>query len=273
VSAYPRLFEPLTLPGGAVLPNRFLMGSMHTGLEARPNGPEKLAAFHAERARGGVALIVTGGFSPNDEGELGPHRAQMSTDEDARRHEQGIRQIGCVVPIRLAHQAPTCSVTPSEVAYMGRPSFPGALLEFRRRFAGEEECRRYLLESRWPNGCQCPRCNHRDACELRSRALLKCKVCGHQASATVGTVLHGSKLPLSAWFWAAYLVTTHTPGFSALQLQRQLGLKRYETWTRRTSVASGKGGAVADNARARSPSSSAPLRCAVVDRAGSGSPW
>jgi transposase-like protein len=85
------------------------------------------------------------------------------------------------------------------------------------------------LESRWPSGYSCPRCNHREAYELRSRALLKCKVCGYQTSATAGTVLHGSKIPLSIWFWAAYLVTTHTPGFSALQLQRQLGLSRYET--------------------------------------------
>jgi transposase-like protein len=112
---------------------------------------------------------------------------------------------------------------------VGRPSFPRTLLEFQRRFSDDEECRRYLLESRWPDGYSCPQCNHREAYELSSRALLKCKVCGCQTSATAGTVLHGSKMPLSTWFWAAYLVTTHTPGFSALQLQRQLGLSRYET--------------------------------------------
>ena len=83
--AYPNLFRPLELPG-ATLPNRILMGSMHTGLEARPDGMPRLAAFYAERARGGAALIVTGGFSPNDAGELSPHRAQMSTSEDAQRH-------------------------------------------------------------------------------------------------------------------------------------------------------------------------------------------
>ena len=59
--------------------------------------------------------------------------------------------------------------------------------------------------------------------------MLKCRSCGHQTSVTAGTVLHRSKVPLETWFWAAYLVTTHTPGFSALQLQRQLGLTRYET--------------------------------------------
>jgi len=58
--AYPHLFRPLEL-GFATLPNRILMGSMHTGFEARPDGIASLAAFYAERAAGGAALIVTGG--------------------------------------------------------------------------------------------------------------------------------------------------------------------------------------------------------------------
>jgi hypothetical protein len=70
---YPNLFRPLEL-GFVTLPNRILMGSMHTMLEARPDGMARLAAFYAERARGGAALIVTGGFSPNAAGNLGPHR-------------------------------------------------------------------------------------------------------------------------------------------------------------------------------------------------------
>lgn len=106
------------------------------------------------------------------------------------------------------------------------------MVEFQRRFSSEEPCRRYLLESRWPDGFRCPRCGNAEAYALRSRALLKCRDCGHQTSVTAGTILHRSKIPLQTWFWAAYLVTTHTPGFSALQLQRQLGLTRYETaWT------------------------------------------
>jgi ISXO2-like transposase domain len=59
--------------------------------------------------------------------------------------------------------------------------------------------------------------------------VFKCASCKHQTSVTAGTVLHGSKTPLREWFWAAYLVTTQTPGLSATQLQRQLGLRRYET--------------------------------------------
>ena len=102
---YPHLFQPLDL-GGVRLPNRILMGSMHTGLETRPDGIERLAAFYAERARGGAALIVTGGFSPNDEGELGPHRAQFSTPADRDRHRpipDAVHAAGSRVVLQLLH--------------------------------------------------------------------------------------------------------------------------------------------------------------------------
>jgi 2,4-dienoyl-CoA reductase (NADPH2) len=103
--AYPKLFQPLALPG-ATLPNRILMGSMHTGLEARPDGMGRLAAFYAERAKGGAALIVTGGFAPNDAGELSPHRAQMSTREDAQRHRvipQAVHDAGSRIVLQVLH--------------------------------------------------------------------------------------------------------------------------------------------------------------------------
>jgi len=63
----------------------------------------------------------------------------------------------------------------------------------------------------------------------RPRNVWQCKECGKQTSITAGTVMHGTRTPLTLWFWAAYLVSTHTPGMSALQLQRQLGSARYET--------------------------------------------
>jgi 2,4-dienoyl-CoA reductase (NADPH2) len=103
--AYPLLFRPLELPG-VTLPNRILMGSMHTGLEARPDGMARLAAFYAERARGGAALIATGGFSPNDAGELSAHRAQMSTQEDAERHKpvpQAVHDAGGRIVLQVLH--------------------------------------------------------------------------------------------------------------------------------------------------------------------------
>jgi transposase-like protein len=115
---------------------------------------------------------------------------------------------------------------------MAGPDFPRTLAEFQDRFASEDECRRYLVACRWPNGFRCPRCGGGDAYDLAGRGLLQCRSCRRQTSVTAGTVLHRARAPLRPWFSAAYLVTTHTPGFSALQLQRQLGLDRYETaWT------------------------------------------
>ena len=104
-SSYPLLFRPLDL-GFATLPNRILMGSMHTGLESRPDGMERLAAFYAERAKGGVALIVTGGFSPNDAGNLGPHRAQLSSRQDMERHKPvpaAVHAAGGRIVLQLLH--------------------------------------------------------------------------------------------------------------------------------------------------------------------------
>ena len=115
---------------------------------------------------------------------------------------------------------------------MARPTFPHTLREFQARFADEASCRAYLAASRWPDGYRCPRCGHARAFELPRRDLWQCKACRHQTSVTAGTVLHRTRTSLRDWFWAAYLVATHTPGMSALQLQRQLGSLRYETaWT------------------------------------------
>src|SRR4051812_4692650 len=125
-----------------------------------------------------------------------------------------------------------CPGTPRSVCAMARPAFPRSLTEFQDRFATEADCRRYLVACRWPDGFRCPRCGAREAYEVAGRELLQCRSCRHQASVTAGTVLHRTHVPLRLWFAAAYLVTTHTPGFSAVQLRRQLGLARYETaWT------------------------------------------
>jgi 2,4-dienoyl-CoA reductase (NADPH2) len=102
---YPALFRPLDL-GFATLPNRILMGSMHTGHESRPGGLEARAAFYAERARGGAALIVTGGFSPNDAGNLGTHKAQFSSPSDAKSHQvvtRAVHEAGGRIALQLLH--------------------------------------------------------------------------------------------------------------------------------------------------------------------------
>ena len=82
---YPHLLTPLDL-GFTILRNRTLMGSMHTGLEERPGGFERMAAYFAERARGGVGLMVTGGIAPNDEGGVYSGAAKLSTEEEADKH-------------------------------------------------------------------------------------------------------------------------------------------------------------------------------------------
>ena len=133
MQSYPHLFQPLTV-AGARLPNRILMGSMHTGLEARPDGMERLAAFYAERARGGAALIVTGGFSPNDAGELGPHRAQFSTPEDRDRHRvipQAVHDAGSRILLQVLHSGRygfhTKIVAPSPIKSGINPNSPREL--------------------------------------------------------------------------------------------------------------------------------------------------
>lgn len=84
-SRYPHLLSPLDL-GFTTLPNRVIMGSMHTGLEEHEHGFERLAAFYAERARGGAGLIVTGGIAPNDAGRPFEGGARLTTEEEAAEH-------------------------------------------------------------------------------------------------------------------------------------------------------------------------------------------
>ena len=112
---------------------------------------------------------------------------------------------------------------------MSRPSFPKTIFEFNKQFSTEDECLKFLIQSRWPEGFVCPRCGGKDYYWISTRNLLRCKKCNYDASVTAGTIMHRSRMPLTVWFQAAYLATTHTPGISAVQLQRQLGLSSYKT--------------------------------------------
>ncbi len=108
--------------------------------------------------------------------------------------------------------------------------FPKTLIEFQDRFATEGGCAEYLFERRWPDGFVCPGCGEGRAWRLRGKAFTyECAACGRQTSVTAGTIMHASKLPLTTWFWAAFLMATHSNGISALQLQSQLGLGSYRT--------------------------------------------
>jgi transposase-like protein len=112
---------------------------------------------------------------------------------------------------------------------VARPTFPSNLPEFQRQFATEQACEASLAERRWPDGFHCPRCGHRHAVSMPAYRRWRCGACRSQVSLTAGTVLHNTKLPLTLWCWATYLMTTDKRGISALRLQRQLGLRRYET--------------------------------------------
>jgi transposase-like protein len=100
---------------------------------------------------------------------------------------------------------------------------------------------------RWPDGFRCPSCGHGKGWELATKPFTwECASCRRQTSVTAGTVMHASKLPLTVWFWAAYLMATHSNGIAALQLQEQLGLGSYKSaWLlaaklRRAMVAPGR---------------------------------
>ncbi|KAB0479378.1 FAD-dependent oxidoreductase [Vibrio chagasii] len=102
---YPHLLEPLDL-GFTQLRNRVLMGSMHTGLEEHKEGLHKLAAFYEERAKGGVGLIVTGGFSPNLRGRLSPFSAEFSKVKHAKAHQvvtEAVHKHGGKIALQLLH--------------------------------------------------------------------------------------------------------------------------------------------------------------------------
>lgn len=104
------------------------------------------------------------------------------------------------------------------------------LAAFQRRFPDDRACSDYLFASRWAGGYRCPRCGHGQAWPVARRRLVwECTACHRQTSVTAGTVLHKTRTPLHLWFWAAYLLGTATPGLSAVRLQRELGIDRYET--------------------------------------------
>jgi 2,4-dienoyl-CoA reductase (NADPH2) len=131
--AYAHLLAPLDL-GFVTLPNRVLMGSMHTGLEEAPDGFARLAAFYAERARGGAGLIVTGGIAPNLAGRLEPRAAQLSWPWHVARHRNvtdAVHGAGGRIALQILHAGRYAyhplSVAPSSLRSPITPFRPRAL--------------------------------------------------------------------------------------------------------------------------------------------------
>ena len=133
MSFYPHLSKPLDL-GFTTLPNRLLMGSMHVGLEEVDNGFERMAAFYAERARGGVALIVTGGIAPNERARPMHGGAMLTTEAEAAHHRivtDAVHREGGKIAMQILHfgrysYQPTL-VAPSAIKAPINPFKPHAL--------------------------------------------------------------------------------------------------------------------------------------------------
>ena len=133
MSDYPHLLAPLDL-GFTTLKNRVLMGSMHVGLEEAPGGYERMAAFYAERAKGGVGLIVTGGISPNDAGLTFAGGNKLDTRQEAEKHKvvtQAVHDAGGKIALQILHTGRYSYqpdiVAPSAIQAPINPSKPHAL--------------------------------------------------------------------------------------------------------------------------------------------------
>lgn len=105
-----------------------------------------------------------------------------------------------------------------------------SIRKFYNRFGTEEQCREYLFSSRWPDGFECIECGWRHFCEIKSRKVYQCTHCHHQMSLISGTIFQGTKLPLTVWFLAIYLLTQSKNGVSSLELARQLGISQISAW-------------------------------------------
>jgi transposase-like protein len=107
-----------------------------------------------------------------------------------------------------------------------------SLPSFQRLYGTEEQCEAALEKARWPDGFRWPRCNGHEHGRVYGRRLKRypCRNCGHQTTLTVGTIMQGTKLPLTTWFLAFYLIGQANTGMSSLELSRHLGVKYDTSW-------------------------------------------
>jgi len=105
-----------------------------------------------------------------------------------------------------------------------------SLIKYLEIYGTEEQCFDALFEWRWPNGFICPKCGHKESCQLTTRKLQQCNHCHHQTSITAGTIFSSTKLPLSIWFLGLYFITQDKKGISALELKRRLGISYHAAW-------------------------------------------
>ena len=108
--------------------------------------------------------------------------------------------------------------------------------QFREAYGTEEQCRAVVEKLRWPGGFACPLCGGAEGKWLRTRPKIQCRACRHQVSLTAGTVFHATKLPLTSWFLAMWLIATAKNGISSVELGRRLGIKQTNAWALKQKV-------------------------------------
>jgi len=113
---------------------------------------------------------------------------------------------------------------------------PKNRIEFMEAFPDDRSCLKLVIQQRWPEGFKCPKCGGLGAYKIRTRGLLECKQCGHQVSATAGTIFHKTRTSLRKWFLAIYLMATTKKALSSAELARQLGVALHTAWTLRRKI-------------------------------------
>jgi transposase-like protein len=108
--------------------------------------------------------------------------------------------------------------------------------QFREAYGTEERCRAAVEKLRWPKGFVCPLCGSCEGKWLSTRPKIQCRACRHQVSLTAGTIFHATKLPLTSWFLAMWLVATAKNGISSVELGRRLGIKQTNAWALKQKV-------------------------------------
>lgn len=112
----------------------------------------------------------------------------------------------------------------------------GTMLDFIKRYGTEKACLKALIANRWPDGFCCPRCGCCHGYWIKHRRSFECIDCGYQASATAGTVLHGTRTKIQTWFLAIYWMASTPKAPSASELCRQLGVTYKTAWTMRQKI-------------------------------------
>src|SRR5437762_7392600 len=107
-----------------------------------------------------------------------------------------------------------------------------SILEFQKEFSTEERCREYLEQQRWNGTPACPFCGSINVCRFANGKTFKCreKQCRSKFSVTVGSIYENTKIPLTKWFLATYILAVHSKGISSLQLATWLGVTQKTAW-------------------------------------------